>query len=225
MAKTDKPKIEIGAMTLVLLVEFYRSQMIALLLKNGVVVGNGTSNQQIVMLMANLLRVSKSFALDLTKFVNNKKVASVIAKAMVKYGKGDGYMNFTSSFGDNPQIPSSIGYQSQFGLDLGSTSVPTATSQTSSEEKGSFWSNLNLGDLLGKGLNAFGQYDKNKTDREIANAYSSIKGGVGGGVVSEAGSVTPSTNKPINTATIVLLSLFGVSLIGAVVYFATKSKE
>jgi hypothetical protein len=79
MAKTVKPTIETGAMTLVLLVANYRSQMINLLLKNGVTVPSGASNQQIATMMANLLKISKSFAMDLQRFISNPKVIEVLA--------------------------------------------------------------------------------------------------------------------------------------------------
>ena len=55
-----KPTAQMGALTLVFLVKQYRSQMIALLVKNGIVVNNNTSDEQVAKLMANLLKVSKS---------------------------------------------------------------------------------------------------------------------------------------------------------------------
>ena len=46
MANT-KPTPQTGALTLVLLVKFYRSQMIALLVKNGIVVNNNATGHKL----------------------------------------------------------------------------------------------------------------------------------------------------------------------------------
>ena len=54
-----------GAFTLMILVKNYRSQMIALLLKNGVAVPSGASDKQIINMMASLLKISKSFYKDI----------------------------------------------------------------------------------------------------------------------------------------------------------------
>ena len=95
----SKPTAQTGALTLVLLVKQYRSQMIALLLKNGVVAKNNASDQEIAMLMANLLKVSKSYFNDLNKFIMNPSVTQVVVgqiNQVAKYSNmsGGGYMNY-----------------------------------------------------------------------------------------------------------------------------------
>lgn len=109
MANT-KPTAQTGALTLVLLVKKYRSQMIALLLKNGVVVSNNTSDQQVATLMANLLKVSKSYFTDLNNFIMNPTVTQVIVGEIgntAQYLKmsGNGYMNVGGT--DDPTDSSS----------------------------------------------------------------------------------------------------------------------
>ena len=78
MANT-KPTAQTGALTLVLLVKFYRSQMIALLVKNGIVVNNNATDQKISTLMADLLKVSKSYFKDLNDFITNPNVVQRLA--------------------------------------------------------------------------------------------------------------------------------------------------
>jgi hypothetical protein len=160
MAKNIQPTIETGAMTLVLLVNNYRSQMIALLLKNGVTVPNNASSQQIASLMANLLKVSKSFFKDLNNFIQNPKVTQTLAGGLTQtaqYFRASG-SNFAGQREGNAQY-----------FRVTSTDDDTETT-TTPPKKGGFFSDLKLGDLISKGLEAFGSYDTNQTNRAIADA-------------------------------------------------------
>jgi hypothetical protein len=235
MAKTVKPTIETGAMTLVLLVKYYKSQMIALLLKNGVTVPNGASDQQIAMLMANLLKVSKSFFVDLNNFIENPKVVETIAGGMTQTAEyfrmsGKGYMNAFGDFGD---VPEGINYQSQYGLNL-SSSTPKTTSTTPDSSvnstKSGFFSNLNFGNLFSQALGAFGQYNTNQSNVAIANAHSqSQQAGGNVGLNVGTGGNTGSGGKPpksgTTTTTIVVLSLLGVAVVGTIIYFVARPKK
>jgi hypothetical protein len=221
-----KPTGEMGALTLVLLVNMYRNQMVSLLLKNGVAVENNATDEQVALLMGNLLRVSKSFYNDLNAFLSNPSVAEKIAFAIQNTAdylqmSGSKYMNV---FGDN-EIPSGIGFQSQYGLNLGN--VSTSDSTQSTDTKKSFWSNLNLGDLFSKSLSGFLAYDTNKANTKIAGYQAQI---------AQAGGFVPNINVPknggtkedepkSNTTLIVVLSLVGVALIGTIVYFVAKAKK
>jgi hypothetical protein len=235
MAKTVKPTIETGAMTLVLLVKYYKSQMIALLLKNGVIVPNGASDQQIAMLMANLLKVSKSFFVDLNNFIQNPKVIETLAGGMMQTAEyfrmsGKEYMNV---FGDIGDVPTNIGYQSQYGLDSPSS---TPTTNSTPPKKG-FFSGLNLGELIKDGLGAFGNYTKMQSDKEIARQYALSEQAKANAV--ESGSDTyidPSSGErkkvkddtkdtKMSTTTIVVLSLVGIAVIGTIIYFVAKPKQ
>ena len=224
MAKNNQPTIETGAMTLVLLVNNYRSQMIALLLKNGVTVPNGASSQQIASLMANLLKVSKSFFVDLNNFLQNPKVIQTLAGGLptetAQYFRASG-SNFAGKRVGNAQYFRTTG-----------TDAPDATGTT--PKKGGFWTDLNFGNLFSQALGAFGQYDKNQTDKAIADAQASVGGYTGSGVTTGGntggntgggggGGKTPD-NK-MSTTLIVVLSLVGVAVLGTVIYLVARPKE
>lgn len=219
MAKNIQPTIETGAMTLVLLVNNYRSQMIALLLKNGVTVPNNASSQQIASLMANLLKFSKSFAMDLQKFISNPKVIEVLAGGFsenAEYFRASGFAGRQEGNAQYFRVTSTDD-------DTESTSTPP--------KKGGFFSDLKLGDLISKGLEAFGSYDTNQTNRAIADARAKA------GLPPESGSTTTTTETDENpdkkkttkdglsTTTIVVLSLVGVAVLGTIIYFVARPKE
>ena len=218
MAKNIQPTIETGAMTLVLLVKNYRSQMIALLLKNGVTVPNGASSQQIASLMANLLKFSKSFAMDLQKFISNPKVIEVLAGGFSENAEYFRASGFAGRQEGNAQY-----------FRVKSTDDDTET--TSTPPKTGFFSGLNLGNILKDGLNLFGQLDKNKTDREIANAQAQVGANVGGNTNTNTGGNTGGGGKDddpdtkMSTTTIVILSLVGVAVLGTIIYFVARPKE
>ena len=224
--KNIKPTIDTGAMTLVLLVKYYRSQMIALLLKNGVTVPNGASSQQIATLMANLLKVSKSFYIDLSNFLKSPKVIQTLSGGLTEsaqYFRASGN-NFAGQRQGNAQY-----------FRFTSTDDDTeSTDKPDKPEKAGFFGGLNFGDLFNKALDGFGKYDKNQTDRAIAEARvraglppqtqeeieDDKKANTGGG---GGGGKTPDTK--ISTTTIVILSLVGVAVLGTIIYFVARPKQ
>jgi hypothetical protein len=218
MAKNIQPTIETGAMTLVLLVNNYRSQMIALLLKNGVTVPNNASSQQIASLMANLLKVSKSFFKDLNNFIQNPKVTQTLAGGLTQtaqYFRASG-SNFAGQREGNAQY-----------FRVTSTDDDTETT-TTPPKKGGFFSDLKLGDLISKGLEAFGSYDTNQTNRAIADARA--KAGLPvlteDELVEEKEKIEKDKTKDgLSTTTIVVLSLVGVAVLGTIIYFVARPKE
>jgi len=223
MTKNNQLSIKTGAMTLVLLVKNYKSQMVALLLKNGVTVPNGASDQQIASLMANLLKVSKSFFTDLNNFIQNPNVMKVVAgefQQNAQYFRASGYYNKT---GDED-------YESEFYDDEYYNEDPVLpNSKGKTPTKGGFFSGLNLGDIFKDGLEAFSKYDKNKTDREIADARA--KAGLPAFTPQELAEERERVNSDknpdtkISTTTIVVLSLVGVAVLGTIIYFVTRPKQ
>ena len=204
MAKNIQPTIETGAMTLVLLVKNYRSQMIALLLKNGVTVPNGASDQQIALLMANLLKVSKSFFADLNNFLKSPKVLETLAGGLTENAQ---YFRVT-------------------GTDATTTTGTTGATPA----KTGFFSNLNFGNLFSQALGAFGQYDTNQANVAIANAHANVNTPTGGGTTTgdstggnTGGGKTP--DEGLSTTTIVVLSLVGVAVLGTIIYFVARPKQ
>jgi hypothetical protein len=230
------PSIETGAMTLVLLVKNYRGQMIALLLKNGVAVPSGASNQQIAVIMANLLKVSKSFAKDISRFIQNPKVVEVLAGGLVENSEYFRASGFADENGDNAKYFRADGFMNyqgnKYGIPDFSFRPDDSENETSATPKkaSSFWSGLNFADILNKGLETFGNIDKNKTDREIARAQTKIGGGK---VVSEdedSGSGSGSRkgtpdDEGMSTTTIVVLSLVGIAVVGTIIYFVARPKK
>jgi hypothetical protein len=227
MAKTVKPTIETGAMTLVLLVKYYKSQMIALLLKNGVTVPSGASDQQIAMLMANLLKVSKSFFVDLNTFIQNPKVIQTLAGGITQnaqYFKMSGNAQYFRMSGK--------GYMNSTGGEDGFTDTGEPA-PSGTPTKSGFWSDLNFGNLFSQTLGAFGQFNTNQTNVAIANAHAQSQqagsgvgsdlgsGGTGGG--TGGGAKTPENG--MSTTTIVVLSLVGVAVLGTIIYLVARPKE
>jgi hypothetical protein len=222
MAQKIQPTIQTGAMTLVLLVNNYRSQMIALLLKNGVTVPNGASSQQIASLMANLLKVSKSFAMDLQKFISTPKVIEVLAGGFSQNAEYFRASGFAGKQEGNAQYFRVQGVDDNTDTDTDTNTPP----------KTGFFSGLNLGNILKDGLNLFGQLDKNKTDREIANAQAQVGANTGGGFTggntggnTGGGGKDDDPDTKMSTTTIVILSLVGVAVLGTIIYFVTRPKE
>jgi len=232
-----------GAFTLMLLIKNYRSQMIALLLKNGVAVPSGASDKQILNLMANLLKISKSFYKDIMLFLQNPKVLNNLAgefsqnaqyfradgfagkkEGNAQYFRADGFMNYQGSrFG----IPFSLRPEDE---DENGDENGDETTETTKTPKKGFFSGLNLGELIKDGLGAFVTLDSNRTDRIIAEARK--KSGLPpldeetytdeDGVVKKKES---PDDEGISTTTIVVLSLVGIAVIGTIIYFVTRPKK
>jgi len=234
MAKSQ-PTAQTGALTLVLLVKLYRNQMINLLLKNGVVVPNKATatDQQIATLMANLLKISKSFFKDLNDFISNPTVAQNIAGGIeqtAQYSRmsGNGYMK---AEGDEDYTEPDY-----FGLDEVDP-VLASTAVTPTPPKKGFLSGLNLSELLTGGMSLFGNYTKAQSDAEIARQHALVEQARADAI--KAGNqiyVDPVTGEKVNvkdntkdtgmsTTTIVVLSLVGVALLATVVYFVAKQKK
>jgi hypothetical protein len=205
------------------------------------------------MLMANLLKVSKSFFVDLNNFIQNPKVIETLAGGITQTAEyfrmsgnaqyfrmsGKGYMNAFGDFGD---VPDSINYQSQYGLDL-SSSTPTTTSTSTTSTtpassgtptKSGFFSNLNFGSLFSQALGAFGQFNTNQSNVAIANAHAQSQqaggnvgsnAGSGGGTGGNTGSDGTPPKSGTSTVTVVVLSLVGVAVLGTIIYFVAKPKQ
>ena len=247
MANT-KPTAQTGALTLVLLVKFYRSQMIALLVKNGIFVNNNATDQQISTLMANLLKVSKSYFKDLNDFITNPKVIQRIAGGIQQtaqysnmsgsYMKAEGEDGVDTNTDNLNQMQSDINDMTDNTGDpvIDTAPIETGTGTgtgTSTSSGGSFFSNLNIGDIIKGGLNLFGQYTKGQTDAEIARQHALVEQAKAEAI--KAGNQTytdPISGQKVNvkdttmsTTTIVILSLVGVAVLGTVIYFATRPKS
>lgn len=209
-----KPTIETGAMTLVLLVKNFKSQMIALLLKNGVTVPRGYSDQQIAMLMANLLKVSKSFFDDLNAFIQNPKVIKILSEGIIENAQ---YLR-ASGFVGKKEIDAQ--YFKSTGDDQPTDEQPT---------KQGFWAGINFGNLFSQTLGAFGQFNTNQSNVAIAKAHAQSQQA---GAEFQNQFVEETREKKdgkkdetMGTTTIVILSLVGVAILGTIIYFVARPKQ
>jgi len=212
----------LGAQTLLHVIRLKRAEVIALLLKHGVVISPNTSDMEIAVQVTNLCKTSQSFYKSFTDLIADKKVVETIYSNMNGYSNAGGSLytptNFnignttssTDSFCDKPENKS-------LGLCSGGTKDTTTSTKSSGGSGGSGWLTTGL-NLLQDGFNGYLQLDANKTKRALADA--SVQ------VVQAGGSINGNPPPPpsSNTALYVILGVVGVSVIGLVVYLATKKK-
>ena len=249
MANT-KPNVQTGALTLVLLVKQYRSQMIALLLKNGVTVKNDATDQQVAMLMANLLKVSKSYFNDLNNFIMNPSVTQVIVGQInntAQYVKmsGNGYMN---SEGDDSSVPSLLQtpsydvpnnpdtssanqdamMQELDNMNSGDSVLNSAPIGRDSSGGSTGWFSgikANLGNYISQGIQLIGTLSTNQANTAIANSHAQVVQSGGGTGAVKGGTGTKIPTKPMSTTTKVLIGTGVVGFIVAIVYFGMKASK
>jgi len=233
MNSTPKPSVETGAFTIVLLARLYRSQMTALLLRNGIAVPTEATDQDLAFTIAELLKVSRSFNRDILVFLSNPAVAKTFAEALsgnAQYFRmsGSGFMNVGGFVAPTSPLPMSVLDNQQIGINLGTTEG--ATTATEEDDKPKWYDSIkdNLGNYLSQGIGLFQQLDTNKTQREIARSQSSIAmyGAQSGGGTSPsgAGSILPKSGG-MSTTTIVLLGVVGIVVIGGLFYFISRPKN
>ncbi len=197
----------LGAYGVMYVVMNKKSQVIALLLKNGVVVPDNASDMQIALLVTDLLKVSKSFYKDFSALLVNKDVVYGMSVNMSgSYANAGGFVAPTTSF------DTSI-FEQQTTT---STTPPKDTKPSGTTPS---WINQGLG-LLQTGFQGYLQLDDNKTKRELANASVQISQSGQG----SSDSVLPPASTGMSTGAIVGLSLLGVTVVGLVIYLVTKKQ-
>ena len=226
--------------------------MIALLVKNGIFVNNNATDQQISTLMANLLKVSKSYFKDLNDFITNPKVIQRIAGGIQQtaqysnmsgsYMKAEGEDGVDTNTDNLNQMQSDINDMTDNTGDPVIDTAPVGTGTgtgtgTPTSSGGGFFSNLNIGDIIKGGFNLFGQYTKGQSDAEIARQHAIVAQAEA--EAKKAGQKTyidPNTgetkdvkdgtpDKGMSTTTKVIIGVVSLSAIGAIVYFAMQSKK
>lgn len=196
----------LGAYGIMYVIQTKRSEVVSLLLKNGVVVPSNASDMQIGLLVTNLLKVSKSFYKDFSALLLSQTTIAGMSSNM-----SGSYANVV---GDGNTFD-----LSQYLSSTPSTSTPTPTATpTSTPKQTPSWLNQGLS-LLQTGFQGYLQLDDNKTKRALADASVQISND----------NVTTSTNTPppptgLSTGAIVGLSLLGVTVVGLVVYLIAKKK-
>lgn len=201
----------LGAYGIMYVIKNKRSEVVALLLKNGVVAPSNASDMQIALLVTDLLKVSKSFYKDFSALLINKDVVYGMSANM-----SGSYLNYNGfeaqTFDDNPFA--------QWGSSSTTTTpkdtTPKDTTPTSSSTG---WLNKGL-NLLQTGFQGFLQLDENKTKRVLADASVKIS----------ADEVTKKEEEDdddtgLSTGAIIGISLLGLTVVGLIVYLITKNKN
>lgn len=234
----------LGAAVFISLAKNYNGQMRKLLEKNGVIVPTNLSAEEFSKYMVATAKASLAYRKDLTTFLSDPKVLSVITKELsgskdskfsgftddkhffnfteeANYFRMDGYMNAVGTPAGSPFA--------NLGLDNTSTTTtastepaPTATSSTPpaaiGEAPKGFWNNAFT--LLNTGVNALLTLDTNKTNRAIADA---------GGAINQGGQTPVVIQGPeqpkSNTGTYVLVGVVGVGILVAAGFYFKKLKK
>lgn len=196
----------LGAYGVMYVVQNKRSQVIALLLKNGVVVPSNATDIQLGLLVTNLLKVSKSFYRDFSALLLSQDVVAGMSSNMSgSYANVEGF-----DFSPKEFKPLDFG---KYGNTTTTTTKPKTTATNTSSTS---WLNTGLG-LLQDGFKGYLQLDENKTKRALADA--SV-------VISEnKKEETPPPPTGLSTGAIVGLSILGLTVVGLVVYLITKNKN
>lgn len=234
------PTPQTGAFTLVLLAKNYKPQMVSLLIRNGIIANNSMSDAQLAGTMANLLKVSVPFKKDMENFLNNPQVAQKVMGGFANFTEEAKFFNFTADnkffnfadetipFCQRPENANLTLCKKDVLTPTGSNTTTTTT--TTASQSPSFWSGLlsQVPNYLNQGLGLLGSLDKNKTDREIADAQARIAMYQAQGLT-----VDPTTGLPIppaktgwSTGAIVGVTFAGVALLaiaGYAIYKAGKS--
>jgi hypothetical protein len=198
----------LGAYGVMYVVKYKKSEVVALLLKNGVVVPENPTDMQLALLVTDLLKVSKSFYNEFSKLLVNKDVVyGMSANMSGSYANAGGFVAPDLNFDENI-----------FSQNTTSTTTTTPKDTKSSSSTPS-WINQGLG-LLQTGFQGYLQLDDNKTKRELANASVQISSSQG-----SSDSVLPPASTGMSTGAIVGLSVLGIAVVGGIIYFVTKNKS
>lgn len=209
-------QVDLGAKVLLYVVHNFRSKVVALLLRNGVVVPSGATDVQVAQLVTELLKVSKNFYAEFMKLLSSKEVVGGLASSF------DGYANVNGAF------DTSLGYKSQFATTDFLTKTPVSdlankSIDSNTKKSGGFdWNKVLSG--VQYSVDTYLQLDKNKTDRALAN--SSVATSQNQLLLSQGGGTITGNNTKggSNTVLWVILGLLGVAGVGTAIYFATKKK-
>jgi len=198
----------LGADVIVNSINENREDVIALLLKNGVIVPSDLTNYELSQVVTELLKNSTNFQKEFVEFIGSLMVLNSELEMSGYSNVAGNFFDFSvppSPFSTNTTTPSSSG---------GSTTTTDTTPRTGfTLDKG-----LNI---ITQGLNAFLTLDTNKTNRALADA--SVKTSQSsGGVVSQD---TYRDTEKSNTTLYVVLALVGVLVVGGGILYAVRSKN
>ncbi len=209
-----KSKSDLGAYVIMYSVKNKKGDVIALLLKNGVVVPSNANDMQVALVVTEMLKKSKSFSKDFTKLVQSQDVVNGLTSNMsgAYSNMGGAYANaygfeYDTSF--NPTDPLFKSLSSQVPAN---TNAPATASN--SDKISGFEKYL----LLGQGLfSDFTKMKENEAKVKLANASVELEK-----LQSQSASSTTGKSSFSPTTIYVVLGLVGVGLLGFLTYKMVK---
>lgn len=215
----------LGAYGIMYVVKNRKSDVLGLLLKNGVVVPSNSSDITIALAVTNLLKVSKSFYIEFTQLlISEDMVMSMSVNMSGSYLNITGDSAFCKDKTNKTLFPSAYKSGCESSSSTFDPSVFTTGTKdpkakdTKSTSKDTGWLNQGL-ELLQTGFQGFLQLDDNKTKRELADA--SVK--ISSDEVTKKEDAPPP--KGLSTGAIIGISLLSVTVVGLVIYLITKNKN
>ena len=215
-----KSKSDLGAFIVMYAVKNKKGDVIALLLKNGVVVPSNSNDMQVALVVTEMLKNSKSFEKDFTKLVQSEDVVSGLTSNMSgMYSNMGGYSYMSGAYSNYNGFeydPVDFGTSIFKKTPATTTSTPVKTSTTtnSADKISGFEKYL----LLGQGL--FSDYTKMKENEakvKLADASVEIEK-----IKAENGG---SKDDEFNATPIyVVLGLVGLGLLGFLTYKMVKKQ-
>jgi hypothetical protein len=218
----------LGAYGIMYVVINRKSEVLALLLKNGVIVPSNASDITIALAVTNLLKVSKTFYVEFSQLLLNEDVIYGLSSNMTgSYANMSGsYANLTGDSAfckdktNKDLFPSSYksACEGSSSFDPKAFNTGKDTKDTKDKSGSTGWLNKGL-ELLQNGFAGYLQLDENKTKRELADA--SVK--ISNDETTKKEALPPSTG--LSTGAIVGISLLGVTVVGLVIYLVVKNKN
>ena len=213
-----KSKESVGAYILMYAVKNKKGDVIALLLKNGVIVPSNANDMQVALVVTEMLKKSKSFEKDFTKLVQSEDVVSGLTSNMSGMYSYMGGMYSNMSGYNNAQgfVYEPIDFnQSLFGTSPAKPATTVSAPASSATNNGATGFEKYL--LLGQGLfSDFTKMKENEAKVKLANASVELE--------KIRNVESSSTAKSSPTALYVILGLVGVGLLGFITYKMVKKQ-
>lgn len=206
-----KSKESVGAYIIMYAVKNKKGDVIALLLKNGVVVPTTANDMQVALVVTEMLKKSKSFEKDFTKLVQSQDVVSGLTSNMSgMYSNMSGYNN-AQGFVYQPMDFN----ESLFGTSPAKTTTAVPSTASSATNTGATGFEKYL--LLGQGLfSDFTKMKENEAKVKLANASVELE------KLRNVESSSSAKSSP--TTLYVILGLLGVGLLGFITYKMVKKQ-
>jgi uncharacterized membrane protein YuzA (DUF378 family) len=217
-------EVNLIADAIVYAVQNQKSQVLGLLLKNGVIIPTGTSDAKIIVAVSDTFKKSKPFRKEFINLISQTEYVS--SSSFDGYANVVGNNGFTYDASFDP-------ITSIFGTNTTTTTTNTKPKTTSADTKSastSFWSTENIMSLINKGADVYTATTTNQANTALANA---AKARAEAGITDSASTEKDSTGtnndnkKTTETSPVVyvVVGIAGVALVGGLIWYFTKSKK